>query len=108
MSDNEIKTDDQYDLDKNYELAKSVVTDFLDDKPASAQDAINDLMTDKVRDVIAGQRVEIASTLMNPEVEAEPEVEPEIEDDSIETEAEVDEVDIDTETEKEDEDVQGD
>ena len=110
MPDNEIKTDDQYDLDKNYELAKSVVTDFLDDKPASAQDAINDLMTDKVRDVIAGQRQEIAQNLMNPEIEAEPEVEPEIEDDSIETETEeeVDEVDTDTETEEEDEDVQGD
>lgn len=108
MPDNEIKTDDQYDLDKNYELAKSVVTDFLDDKPASAQDAINDLMTDKVRDVIAGQRQEIAQNLMNPEVEAELEVEPEIEDDSIETEAEVDEVDTDTKTEEEDEDVQGD
>jgi hypothetical protein len=97
MSDNEFKTDDQYDLDKNYELAKSVVTDFLNDRPASAQDAINDLMTDKVRDVIAGQRVEVASTLMNPEVESEPEVEPEIEYDSTEDTA--------TETEEEDEDV---
>ena len=100
MPDNEIKTNDQYDLDKNYELAKSVVTDFLNDRPASAQDAINDLMTDKVRDVIAGQRVEVASTLMNPEVESEPEVEPEIEYDSTEDTA--------TETEEEDEDVQGD
>lgn len=100
MSDNEIKTDDQYDLDKNYELAKSVVTDFLNDKPASAQDAINDLMGDKVRDAIAGQRVEVASSLMDPQVEAEPEVEPEIEYDS-------DELDTDTE-EEENEDVQGD
>jgi hypothetical protein len=100
MSNNDFETDDQYDLDNNYELAKSVVTDFLNDKPASAQDAINDLMTDKVRDTIAGQRVEVASSLMDPQVEAEPEVEPEIEYDS-------DESDTDTE-EEENEDVQGD
>lgn len=112
MPDNEFKTDDAFDLDKNYELAKQVVTDFTSDKPASAQDKINDIMVDKVRDVIAGKRLEVAQNLMNPE--PEPEVEPEIEDEEdteeveTESEEEVDTEESETETEEEDEDVQGD
>jgi len=109
MPDNEFKTDDAFDLDKNYELAKQVVTDFASDKPASAQDKINDIMVDKVRDVIAGKRLEVAQNLMNPE--PEPEVEPEIEDEEeieVDTEDDVETEDSETETEEEDEDVQGD
>lgn len=102
MTDNE--TNDVYDLDKNYELAKGIVSDILNDKPANAMDKVNDVMLDKVRDVIAGKKVEIAQNLLNPEPQQE--VEPEIEDEDEEEYEVVD--DQETETEEEDEDVQGD
>ncbi len=105
MSDTEQnELDNAYDLDKNYELAKGIVGDVLNDKPADAVDKMNDIMMDKVRDTIAAKRIEVAQSLMNPQSEEDSEVE--YEDDDA---TEVDDSDIETETEEEDgEDVQGD
>lgn len=105
-TDNEIETTDAYDLDKNYELAKGIVTDVLGDKPADAMDKMNDIMFDKVRDAIAGKRVEVAQSLLNPE--PQPELESEIEDEDTEDEEVVDDLETEQETEEEDEDIQGD
>ncbi len=104
--DNAIDTTDTHDVDKNYELAQGIVSDVLGDKPADAMDKMNDIMLDKVRDAIAGKRVEVAQHLMNPEPQQE--LESEIEEDETEDEVVVDDLETEQETEEEDEDIQGD
>jgi hypothetical protein len=100
--DNDNEVNDVYDNERNYELARGVVADVLGDKPANAMDKVNDIMLDKVRDAIAGKRLEVAHNLMDPEPQQE--LEPEIEDED----EYVDDLETEQETEEEDENIQGD
>ena len=91
------------ETDKNYELAKGIVSDVVDQNPLGVKQKVDDLMVDKVRDAIAGHRETIAQSMFGePEVE-EPEIEIEYDEQPEESEPEVE-----TETEEEDENIQGD
>ena len=94
------------ETDKNYELAKGIVSDVVDQNPLGVKQKVDDLMVDKVRDAIAGHREKIAQSMFGePEVE-EPEID--IEDIEDDEQPEESEPEVETETEEEDENIQGD